>query len=602
MNDFSTSTGRPARSGVRPQHLRRGLKRAAVAAATVLAVPLAVAGLSAPAHSAAGVGAGYWHTSGNQILDANNNPVRIAGINWYGFETSAKVAHGLYAQDYHDIIDTIKNLGYTTVRLPFSNDVVENPIQSKDIGWANGKKDTNLDLKGLDSLQVMDKIIAYLGQVGIKVILDNHRSDAGNSAEENGLWYTAAYPQQKWLDDWVFLAKRYAGNPTVVGYDLRNEPHTPADTPYAQGATWGSGDPATDWRLAAQTAGNALLAVNPNALILVEGVGETPNASGTMDATWWGGDLALAGQYPVQLSVPNRLVYSPHDYGPRLYRQTWFSSTTTQSSLEAVWDSFWGYLFRQGIAPVMVGEFGTTNNAEDISSTTPGSQGQWFSAMITYLKKNPAMGWTYWAFNGNDDFGLVDAQFDPTPVSATKQQLLTTLQFPLPGAVNPTTSTTTTTGPTPPTTTTTTTKPVTTTTTTTTRPVTTTTTTTTRPVTTTTTTTTRPVTTTTTSGGTGKTCSAAYAVSGQWTGGFQGAVTVTAGTSAISGWKVTWTFANGQTISQAWSATVTSSGSAVTATNLSWNGALGAGANTSFGFLGNWNGTNSVPTLTCTGS
>ncbi len=119
---------------------------------------------------------------------------------------------------------------------------------------------------------------------------------------------------------------------------------------------------------------------------------------------------------------------------------------------------------------------------------------------------------------------------------------------------------------------------------------------------TTTTTTTRPVTTTTTSGGTGKTCSAAYAVSGQWTGGFQGAVTVTAGTSAISGWKVTWTFANGQTISQAWSATVTSSGSAVTATNLSWNGALGAGANTSFGFLGSWNGTNSVPTLTCTAS
>ncbi len=160
-----------------------------------------------------------------------------------------------------------------------------------------------------------------------------------------------------------------------------------------------------------------------------------------------------------------------------------------------------------------------------------------------------------------------------------------------------TTTTTTTTKPV--TTTTTTTKPVTTTTTT--RPVTTTTTT--RPVTTTTTTTTtKPVTTTTTSGGTGKTCTATYAVTGQWTGGFQGAVTVTAGTSAISGWKVAWTFANGQTISQAWSANLTSSGSAVTATNLSWNGALGAGANTSFGFLGSWNGTNTVPTLTCTAS
>ena len=198
-----------------------------------------------------------------------------------------------------------------------------------------------------------------------------------------------------------------------------------------------------------------------------------------------------------------------------------------------------------------------------------------------------------------------------------------------------TTSGGTTTTTSPVTTTTTTTRPVTTTTTTTTRPVTTTTTTTTRPVTTTTTrpvtttttttrpvtttTTTRPVTTTTTtrtttttdtrdtyttttSGGTGKTCSAAYAVTGQWTGGFQGNVTVTAGSSAITGWKVAWTFANGQTVSKSWSANLTSSGSAVTATNLSWNGILGAGANTSFGFLGSWNGTNTVPTVTCTAS
>ena len=169
------------------------------------------------------------------------------------------------------------------------------------------------------------------------------------------------------------------------------------------------------------------------------------------------------------------------------------------------------------------------------------------------------------------------------------------------------TTTTTTTKPVTTTTTTTTTRPVTTTTTTTTKPVsTTTTTTTTRPVTTTTTTTTtttKPVTTTTTtSGGAGKTCTAAYAVTGQWTGGFQGNVTVTAGTSAISGWKATWTYANGQTISQSWSATVTSSGSAVTATNMSWNGALGAGANTSFGFLASWNGTNTVPAVTCTAS
>ncbi|MGI5154375.1 cellulase family glycosylhydrolase [Microbispora sp. CA-102843] len=97
-------------------------------------------------------------------------------------------------------------------------------------------------------------------------------------------------------------------------------------------------------------------------------------------------------------------------------------------------------------------------------------------------------------------------------------------------------------------------------------------------------------------------CTASYSVVGQWPGGFQGEVKVTAGSSAIKGWTVTWTFANGQTVTNAWNATVTSSGSSVTARNESYNGSLGAGAATTFGFLGSWNGGNSVPTLSCTAS
>jgi mannan endo-1,4-beta-mannosidase len=99
-----------------------------------------------------------------------------------------------------------------------------------------------------------------------------------------------------------------------------------------------------------------------------------------------------------------------------------------------------------------------------------------------------------------------------------------------------------------------------------------------------------------------RTCTATYAIVGQWPGGFQGDVRVTAGSSAISGWTVTWTFANGQTVNQAWSATVTSSGSSVTARNMSYNGALGGGASTGFGFIGSWNGSNGAPALSCTAS
>ncbi|GAA1796799.1 hypothetical protein GCM10009682_18100 [Luedemannella flava] len=100
---------------------------------------------------------------------------------------------------------------------------------------------------------------------------------------------------------------------------------------------------------------------------------------------------------------------------------------------------------------------------------------------------------------------------------------------------------------------------------------------------------------------TGSGCSATYTKGSEWNSGFSATVNVTA-RSAINGWTVRWTWPNGQTITQAWSATVTSSGSAVTATNASYNGRLGAGQSTSFGFNGTWSGTNTAPTLTCTAS
>ncbi|GIH16865.1 cellulose binding domain-containing protein [Rugosimonospora africana] len=95
-------------------------------------------------------------------------------------------------------------------------------------------------------------------------------------------------------------------------------------------------------------------------------------------------------------------------------------------------------------------------------------------------------------------------------------------------------------------------------------------------------------------------CTATYSVTGQWSGGFQASVKVTAGSASIGGWTVAWQYANGQSITQSWNATITSSGSTVTARNVSYNGALGAGASTEFGFLGSWNGSNTSPTPTCT--
>jgi len=96
---------------------------------------------------------------------------------------------------------------------------------------------------------------------------------------------------------------------------------------------------------------------------------------------------------------------------------------------------------------------------------------------------------------------------------------------------------------------------------------------------------------------------ATYAVTSSWSGGFQAAVTVTAGATAIQGWTASWTFPGGQVISQGWNGTYTQNGAGVTVTNAAYNGALAAGASTTFGFIASVSGANNPPaTITCTTS
>src|SRR5258706_2222379 len=162
------------------------------------------------------------------------------------------------------------------------------------------------------------------------------------------------------------LATRYKGRATVAGFDLHNEPHG--------SATWGDGNMATDWRLAAERAGNAIQAVNPDLLIIVEGI---ENAGGT--SYWWGGNLRNAASAPVRLSVADRLVYSPHDYPASVYAQTWFSDPAYPNNLPAVWDAAWGYLAKTGAAPIWVGEFGTKNETA-VDQT-------WLKGMVAYTSQ-----------------------------------------------------------------------------------------------------------------------------------------------------------------------------------------------------------------------
>ncbi|MFF5290351.1 glycoside hydrolase family 6 protein [Paractinoplanes globisporus] len=93
-------------------------------------------------------------------------------------------------------------------------------------------------------------------------------------------------------------------------------------------------------------------------------------------------------------------------------------------------------------------------------------------------------------------------------------------------------------------------------------------------------------------------CSATYQTASSWQGGFQGLVTVKAGSSAIAGWTVTWPLPSGQSITQLWGGELVSGSPTVTVRNASWNGSLAPNATAQFGFLAN--GTASTPTITCT--
>ena len=315
---------------------------------------------------------GYLHTQGARLLDAQNRPVRLAGVSWFGMETQNYAPYGLANRSLGSMLDQIKSLGFNVIRLPFCNQLFD-PGSKPSIGGTQ-----NAELAGLDGLQLLDKIVQAAGQRGLKIILDRHRPDSGAQSE---LWYTSRYSEQRWLDDWRMLATRYKTDATVIAADLHNEPRGMA--------SWGDGNAATDWQLAAERAGNAIHEINPNWLIIVEGIEKVGS-----DFYWWGGNLIAAGPHPVTLKVPNRVVYSTHDYPASLYAQSWFTAADYPSNLPGVWSRYFGYLAEQDIAPVFVGEFGTKLQTE--------SDKQWLRALVSYIGEHQ-LNWSFWCFNPNSD-------------------------------------------------------------------------------------------------------------------------------------------------------------------------------------------------------
>src|SRR5579885_802925 len=346
--------------------------------------------------------AGFLTAIASKLVDASGCRVYLTGVNWFGFETSSFAPHGLGVRNWQAMLKQMAQLGFNTLRLPFSDQLFDPSSVPQGINYR-----LNPDLRGLHGLALMDKIIEGKSKAGLIVILDHHDASVD---ERRVFWYDAAYPQSRWIDDWVMLARHYRGNDTVIGADLSAEPHGPA--------SWGSGDPKTDWRLAAGRAGDAILKVNPDWLIIVEGIEQY--AGGLY---WWGGNLQGAGEYPVRLSRPDKLVYSAHDYGPEVYPQGWFSAHNFPQNLVSIWEKHWAYLQLSGTAPVLIGEFGAR-------AVDKGVEGVWFHSLMAFMKLH-GFSYTYWSWNPDsaDTGGILNS--DWTTLDQAKLSILSGYQAPL---------------------------------------------------------------------------------------------------------------------------------------------------------------------------
>jgi len=340
-------------------------------------------------------------TRGSKIIDATGQSVLLRGVNWFGIETETHAPQGLWKRDYKDMLAQIKSLGYNVIRLPYS----VQSLLSSNVTGIDFSIGSNQELQGKSPLQVMDSIIQEADRQGLLILLDSHRLNDQRIPE---LWYGDGFTEGNWIDTWKMLATRYKNQANVIGADLKNEPHGRA--------SWGTNDQTTDWRLAAERAGNAILAINPNWLIVVEGV-ENNVPGQKLKIHWMGANLEGVRRFPVRLSRPNKLVYSPHEYGPGVYNQPWFSEPRFPNNLYSRWETGWNYIASKGIAPIFIGEFG--GRQVDKNS----KEGIWQRQLVDYIRQK-SLSFAYWSWNPNSaDTGgiLLD---DWLSVDAPKQELL----------------------------------------------------------------------------------------------------------------------------------------------------------------------------------
>lgn len=382
--------------------------------------------------------AGYLSTNGSQIIDASGQPVRIDAIGWSGTDSLTYAPYGLWQTNLQQDMDRIASAGFNTVRIPWTDLLLTaSPLETASYGAINFA--LNPDLQGLDSMQLLDAMVAAAARAGLKVIFDHHDNDGGpggwGGQQSNGLWFdqgpgsdgtdgsgtVGTVTAAQFLADSVALAQRYAGNSTVIGFDLDNEPNS------AGNINWGQGGP-TDIEAMYTQVGNAIQAVNPGALIICEGPEEWSGPAPGMPAGFGEGDLSGVATDPVQLTLPGKVVYSVHEYPPDLSGNGSYDKATQIAAMNAGW----GYLVTNNIAPVWIGEMGA-----DMSDPKDAA---WIQTVLDYMNgKDAAAGgpsftgtqqpvsgtwWQFGAYPGQALSGILSSWtggLQPAQIAASNQ-------------------------------------------------------------------------------------------------------------------------------------------------------------------------------------
>ena len=352
----------------------------------------------------------WLHTDGKNILDKDGKKVWLTGLNWFGYNTGTNTFDGLWNSQLKPTVKAIADHGFNLIRVPISAELI-NQWSKGEYPRANYNNAYNTELNSMNSLEIFDYFLALAEENGIKVMPDIHSAETNASGHNVNLWYTDKVKVNDYYHALEWMAERYKDNDTIIAFDLKNEPHgKPFEGDGA--AIWNDSKKANNWKYVAETAAAKVLAKNPNVLIMVEGIEIYPvdikknsDYSSKNDKdyyfNWWGGNLRGVADYPVNLGkYQDKLVYSPHDYGPTVYEQPWFEGKYTYDSLmKDCWHDNWFYIYEKNIAPLLIGEWGGFMREPNLT---------WMTYMRQLIKKYH-LNHTFWCLNANsgDTGGLL---------------------------------------------------------------------------------------------------------------------------------------------------------------------------------------------------